>query len=445
MGWSLSRLALLVPFAICLACLAISPQAGAALPPQDGEYVNQNTAEGEDALFSLHPITKAVIDTVAGATFAQSVSQPFARTITESATLTASDAARQDYFGISVSLQGDQALVGGLDTGSAYVFAFDGTTWSQQAILVSSDHEVLDEFGYSVSLSGNRALVGAPLGSDAGAAYVFVFDGTSWQQEAKLMASDSETSDAFGYSVSLSGNRALIGTNRSNKSGIAYTFVFDGTTWNQETELIPVDSAVNDGFGKSVSLSGQRALVGSPGAVFSAIGSAYVFAFDGATWNQESKLTASDGSLNDHFGTAVSISGRRALVGASHHATQETGAAYTFVLTGGSWIQEAKLAASDGIANDDFGTSVSLMGKHALIGADDYINGQAGSAYVFTFNGTAWNEQVKLLDSHGAPDDSFGASVSLSGTRVLAGAPQDNVNGGRDVGSALIFDLARRP
>jgi hypothetical protein len=185
--------------------------------------------------------------------------------------------------------------------------------------------------------------------------------------------------------------------------------------------LIPSDSAVDDGFGKSVSLSGQRALIGSPGNIVQHIGSAYVFAFDGTTWNEESKLTASDGILNDLFGSAVSISGKRALVGAS--GAPQTGAAYTFVHTSMGWRQEAKLVASDAIAGDDFGASVSLMGKAALVGAEAITNQQTGSAYLFTFDGTAWNEQFKLIASNGMAPDGLGASVSLSGRRALVGAP----------------------
>jgi hypothetical protein len=171
---------------------------------------------------------------------------PLTTTITEEATLIASDGFRGDQFGQSVSLSGDQALVGmgTLTDSAAYVFAFDRTTWTQQAILVSSDHEFADNFGLSVSLSGNRALIGAK-GADldtriaAGAAYVFVFDGTSWQQEAKLTASDGEALDYFGTSVFLSGDRAIIGTDHDGKRGVAYTFVFDGTTWNQEARFDP--------------------------------------------------------------------------------------------------------------------------------------------------------------------------------------------------------------
>lgn len=390
---------------------------------------------------------------------AQSPTQPLTTIITEDAMLTASDAYRQDYFGISVSLLGDRALVGGQNTGSAYIFGFDGTTWTQQAILIGSDTlGGLDKFGYSVSLSGNRALVGAR--SDdldtriaAGSAYVFVFDGTTWTQEAKLTASDGQAVDYFGTSVSLSGDRALIGSDPSGAPGKAYVFVFDGTNWNQEAKLTPSDGTVDDNFGFSVSLSAKRALIGAPSSRYPILGpgrslpndseSAYVFVFDGTTWSQEAKLTPSDGMMFDNFGASVSLSGKRALIGSP--GAGDSGAAYVFASNGITWSQEAKLLASDGITNDKFGTSVSLSGKRALVAADEYLSGGAGAAYLFVFDGATWNEELKLIASQGAPGDLFGHAVSLSRKRALVGVPQDNVNGGRDPGSAYIFTLSPQP
>jgi hypothetical protein len=118
----------------------------------------------------------------------------------------------------------------------------------------------------------------------SGAAYVFVFDGTEWREEAKLTPSDGGEQDAFGFSVSLSGDRALIGAfndqNNGAAGGSAYVFTFDGTAWTQQAKLIPSDLRNAGYFGFSVSLSGNRALIGSTGAD-AGKGAAYVFAFDG--------------------------------------------------------------------------------------------------------------------------------------------------------------------
>jgi len=149
--------------------------------------------------------------------------------------LTASDGAANDHFGDSVSLSGDTAVIGApyTDTseGSAYVFVRSGTTWSQQAKLTANDGVAYDDFGDSVSLSGDTAVIGArgddDLGTDSGSAYVFVRSGTTWSQQAKLTASDGAYSDRFGYSVSVSGDTAVIGAyGDDNFKGAAYVFAY---------------------------------------------------------------------------------------------------------------------------------------------------------------------------------------------------------------------------
>ena len=156
---------------------------------------------------------------------------------------------------MSVSPSGNRALVGarltddnGTDSGSAYVFVFNGTSWSEEAKLLPSDGVAGDFFGTTVSLSGNRALVGAPFkagtGMHSGAAYILVFDGTSWTQEVKLNASDSGNVDNFGDSVSLAGNQALISV-PFNGNGAAYYFVLSGGTWSQQAKLLPTAAPVS--------------------------------------------------------------------------------------------------------------------------------------------------------------------------------------------------------
>jgi len=196
---------------------------------------------------------------------------------TEIQKLLPSDGAASDYFGYSVSLDGDTALIGayydddnGAQSGSAYVFTRSGTTWAQQAKLLASDGAAIDYFGYSVSLSGDTALIGADgdddNGVDSGSAYVFTRTGTTWAQQAKLLASDGAVYDSFGWSVSLSGDTALIGTpfddDNGNSSGSAYVFTRIGTSWIQSAKLLAADGAAADRFGWRVSLSGNTALFG---------------------------------------------------------------------------------------------------------------------------------------------------------------------------------------
>jgi len=383
----------------------------------------------------------------------------YAPPFNEVAKLTASDAAVGDQFGTSVSISGDTAIVGaqgnddaGSFSGSAYVFVRSGTTWTEQAKLTASDPVTLDFFGFSVSISGDTAIVGASgslFGSGPGFAYVFVRSGTTWTEQAKLTASDAAAGDFFGFSVSISGDTAIVGAHGNDdtgsRSGSAYVFVRSGTTWTEQAKLTASDPATLDDFGFSVSLSGDRAIVGArlDDDAGGNSGSVYIFDFDGTSWTQ-TKLTASDATAGDQFGRSVSISGDRAIVGAllDDDAGGNSGSAYIFDFDGTSWTQ-TKLTASDAAADDLFGIRVSISGDRAIVGAffDDDAGGNSGSTYIFDFDGTSWT-QTKLTASDATAGDIFGRSVSLSGDSAIVGAPLDD-DAGSFSGSAYVFDLSK--
>ncbi|GAB4041372.1 FG-GAP repeat protein [Spirosoma gilvum] len=299
--------------------------------------------------------------------------------------LVASDPSSRDAFGNSVSISGNYAIIGNMQKnnsmGAAYIFTRTGSTWTQQAKLTPSDAATFDRFGISVSISGDYAIVGADLKNNTGAAYVFVRTGTTWTQQAMLTASDTETSDQFGTSVSISGNYAVVGADQKNNGmGAAYTFSRTGTTWTQQTKLTALDGVTDDNFGASVSISGDYTIVGAD-QKNNGTGAAYVFTRSGTTWTQQAKLTASNADANENFGASVSISGAYVIVGAPSGNTF-TGAAYTFSRTGITWTQQTKLTAFDGASLDQFGNSVAISGDYALVGASDH-NFSTGAAYGF--------------------------------------------------------------
>ena len=383
---------------------------------------------------------------VANAASGESLSEAVAATFREQAKLAPIDGATGDNFGFSVSLSGNRALIGaystdenGANSGSAFIFGFDGTTWSQEAKLLPSDGAAGDFFGGHVSLSGNRALVGASYKGDSfgdnGAAYVFVFDGTNWKQEAKLINSDNGFLDRFGESVSLSGTRALISA-PFHGTGVAYYFVLNGGTWVEQAQLTADGgaAAIN-----AVSLSGKRALLGA--REIAPENASYIFVYDGSSWTQEAKITS--GVPSDGFGLTVSLSGTHALISASldDAGAPNSGAAYIFGFDGATWNQEARLTPADPKRNAMFGASVSLSGSRALIGAAGARNANdssTGAAYLFASDGTSWVQQDKLTASDGEAFADFGSSVSLLGSRALIGAPGDFVQGVQS-GSAYIF------
>jgi hypothetical protein len=195
------------------------------------------------------------------------------------ASLPGADGAAGDHFSYSVALDGDTVLVGAyadsvganVSQGSAYVFTRSGSTWTQQAKLTADDGASYDFFGTSVALDGETALVGAyrdDVGAnmDEGSVYVFTRSGTTWTQQAKLVASDGAAGDWFGYSVALNGDTALVGactTGTISQQGSAYVFSRSGTTWTQQAKLMPGDGVPRNFFGISVALDGNTALVGA--------------------------------------------------------------------------------------------------------------------------------------------------------------------------------------
>jgi uncharacterized repeat protein (TIGR01451 family) len=280
------------------------------------------------------------------------------------------------------------------DQGSAYIFVRSDEIWTEQAQLTASDGDAEDRFGKSVALSGNTALVGAYGARDwQGSAYVFVRSGTTWTEQALLTDLNGVAGDSFGYSVALSGNTALVGSICDDAAkGSAFVFVRSGTTWDKQTQLTALDGAAGDWFSWSVALYGNTALVGAINHTVEATvrqGAVYVFRRDGTSWSQETELTAADGATDDSFGGSVALSGDTALVGAridSVGANSSQGSAYVFVRIGTVWTEQTQLIASDGAVDDYFGTSVALSGDTALVGAltDDVdANSDQGSAYFY--------------------------------------------------------------
>jgi len=358
----------------------------------------------------------------------------------QQAKLVASDRAISDYFGSSVSISGDVAIVGApiefedasgvnplAGAGSAYMFRRSGTTWTQKAKVVASDREVDDYFGCSVSIDGNYAIVGAyaededALGNNeilnTGSAYVFYYDGNSWSQQCKLVALDRADSDLFGRYVSISGDVAIVtaymededavGANSLQAAGSAYVFQRSGTIWSQEAKLVPSDRGVDDNFGSSVSIDGNYVIIGanrededaSDENYVECAGSAYIFYNNGSSWSQQAKLVASIRATYDYFGSSVSISGDIAIAGvklededaSEANTIPDAGSVYMFRRSESIWSQSEKLVAIDRFSNDQLGYSVGISGEKILIGAiyeDEDASGEntlddAGAVYSF--------------------------------------------------------------
>jgi hypothetical protein len=293
-----------------------------------------------------------------------------------------------------------------------------------------------------------------------------------WNQIIKTAAGDRmapftarSAGDNYGYSVCVDGNYAVVGAYQSSitagRTGTAYILYNNGGTWQTVKQLNPLDPAADDYFGFSVSISGGYVIIGayqededaSGANTATGAGSAYIFAKDqGGTdnWGQVRKIVASDRAGTDYFGWSVSISGSYAIVGAKQEDEDaagvnpffNAGSAYVFAKDQGgtgNWGQVKKIVASDRATNDSFGSSVSISGSYVIVGAyfeDEDAAGAirlyaAGSAYVFAKDqgGTDnWGQVKKIVPSDRAIDDWFGFAVSISGSYIVVGARYEDDN-----------------
>jgi hypothetical protein len=295
----------------------------------------------------------------------------------QQAYLKASNPGQDDGFGGDVALSGGTVVVGAsgersnatgvngnqsdnsaMYAGAAYVFVRSGTTWSQQAYLKASNTVQSgegDSFGAAVAVSGETVVVGAPnedssatgvngnqsddSDSSAGAAYVFVRNGTAWSQQAYLKASDTDPY-WFGLSVAVSGDTVVVGSPYAFFSyGAAYVFVRSGSTWSPQASLRASNFGSGDRFGESVAVWGDVMVAGAPGESSSATGvngaqnnegayasgAAYVFVRNGTAWTQHAYLKASNTGNADWFGSAVAVSDDAVLTGAVGESSNATG------------------------------------------------------------------------------------------------------------------------
>ena len=241
--------------------------------------------------------------------------------------ITASDSSNNSFFGNSVAIDGDMVVIGASGLNAAYVFERSGEMWTQQTKLTATDSVSGDLFGYSVDINGLGVFVGAP-GNDisnihGGAVYSFTWHSgiSSWIQY-KITAPDEEANDYFGNSVFISGNTAIIGAyGDDDGAGSAYIFQKDGFIWSYASKLTASDTAESNYFGFSASISGDYAVVGSHLNDDNGMdsGSAYVFERkngDNLSWVEVNKILDPDGTNNDYFGSSVSISGSSIIIGA---------------------------------------------------------------------------------------------------------------------------------
>ena len=356
--------------------------------------------------------------------------------VIEDQKLTASDGSAG--FGGWPRIDGDTIVIGarlddenGAASGSAYVFNRIGGMWVEQMPkLLASDGAVDNRFGSFVAIDGDTALIGAtgfflpPV--VPGAAYVYHRIGGMWvEQMPKLLASDAAPDDEFGR-VALDGNTAVVSAlfddDNGADAGAVYIFTRSNGIWTEQAKLLASDGAPDHNFGRGLAIDGDTLVVGANrgnGNVDDA-GAAYIFTRTNGVWTEQAKVIASDGVQGDRFGGSNDIDGDTAVISSIFNDEQgdRSGAAYIFTRSNGNWTEQAKLLASDGMIEDQFGRP-AISGNTVVIGAPRN-DSRMGAVYIFTQPNGIWTEQAKVLASDGAPGDNFGRS-SIDGTTLIVG------------------------
>ncbi len=349
-----------------------------------------------------------------------------------------------DREGLSVFISGDSAIVGepGYPSplGQGQVFFFKRELGQWQSIEFESDPNATNDdfFGQSVAISGDWALVGAP-GADAneGAAYFYQWRNGSWSPSTPVTDANLTAGDLFGSAVALSGDNAVIGADGSGGgTGLAFFYRLGTSLWSFVTKVNDAAGAAGYHFGDAVAIDGINAVVGEDGTP--AGGAVHFYQFNGALWASGTSANDPADNANDDFADAVALSGSDALVGASGDGG---GVAYVWSLESSGWVVTATLGDPATGADDGFGSSVALSGTNALVGSVGSTN-ESGSVYAYNRT-TSWQRTSPLTNPTANSLSYFGVSVALAGAEALVGATVGSTtNGDVGGGTAQFYDEA---
>ncbi|MDW3649292.1 MAG: hypothetical protein R8P61_19645 [Bacteroidia bacterium] len=406
-----------------------------------------------------------------------------------------------DNLGISVAISDSFMITGAWwadydenggarisEAGSAYIYKLQANgDWQEIQKLVSPERQRLGYYGFSVDIEGDLALVGAfneSLGSSgaAGKAYVYRRESNDiWVLEDTLKSLNPLNGDFLGKSLSLSGDYALLGSpgndtdengaNPMPEAGAAYIFKRAANqSWTQLVKLVAEDRANGDEFGSVVALDNYALMIGAPpkdaDQLSLATGIAYgtyfetESEFEQMTLADLQRIEASDSDFFDSFGSGLALDGEWAVIGAARAESdlattlgRANGAAYFFKWENDSWVEKQKVFPSNPDFSGSFGSSIDMEGSAAIIGAgtaacdrnQSNLISAAGAAHVFELDGNGqWSEKAKLAGTERSDSDLFGAAVSISQDFVMVGAwGADTVNGETKPAMGAIYTFER--
>lgn len=378
----------------------------------------------------------------------------------------ASDGAAGDNYGRSIALSADgrTVVVGAywgdgavVDSGRAFVYRWNGDEWNEMELTIT-DLTAGDKYGISVDISadGKTVIVGADLdddkGANAGAAYIFKWNGNAYNFFQKLTANDGAPDDYFGYDITISGDgntiiaSSYLDDDKGSDAGSAYFYRRDGASYIQVAKLTASDGEAGDNFGHSVAVSydGSTAVIGSSDDD-SMRGAAYVISWNGSSFVESQKITASDGVANDFFGYNIDISTDGKTIAVSAYKDDSMGSAYIYKLSGLSYVQTQKLTADDRTVDDIFaaGIAITSNGNSILLGSsgDDDNGNDSGSIYLFNLKESGYIQTKKITASDSTTGDSLGLSVAISedGSTIVSSVYLDDIDNNADQGSVWLY------
>ena len=377
-----------------------------------------------------------------------------ATVVVDESTLTADDAVQNAFFGASAAVDGQRVIVGSPPVAAAYIFIRSGTHWEQEQKLEPTGAS--GSVGFSVSIHAETAVLGAPEESvngipNAGAAYVFFRNGSTWEEQGRLLPENGPLADArFGMSVSVHGDTVVVGAPGQGDAGVAHVYVREDSVWSPQQELTSDNLTTDARFGGAVAVEGDTALVGAQ-KDGGEIGSVSVFERNGTFWELRPPGLVPD-SPSRNFGNSVAMSEGTAVVGAlleNQQNANRSGAAFVFVRAGTTWGQRQKLPPPQPTTDGRFGISVDVSGDTLLVG-DVIVNPitlivEEVHGHVFTRVNEVWTERGELNAGFGASLATVGDFVGLDGCTAIVGTETDPHSVGVAAGSASAYVLDTCP
>ncbi|QJE98844.1 hypothetical protein [Luteolibacter luteus] len=356
-----------------------------------------------------------------------------------------------EYFGSSVAIDGDTAVIGarldataaGSATGSAYIFNYDGTSWTFGSVLAPFAANTNSLFGSEVDIEGDTVVVSAPgFGTNnQGAVFVFTRSGGAWSQEARVQPDDSMANHRFGSRLSLSGETFLASVD--TRPHACYFFNRTGTTWLQQQRIQPTGDEIYS-FGYALALEGNTAMIATE-RYFLPSG-AFVYFRSGNTWSFSSVLE-NPGTANPSAPPSIALQGNRAVLGFQDDRVNgvASGAAYVFTRNlSGIWGSPVTLTPSPVIPGEGFGRLVRMDGDTIVIGqpgADLSGAVNTGAMAVFSFQNNTWTEGPKLFPHVPQASLTFGQTFAIDGGHIIAGTPNTITTSGIVSGKAEAYTL----